>query len=150
MWGTAVPSYNDLMTTTHQSQATHFATAGLVLEALAARDFARLASAMAPDGTMEALLPIGLWTCLGPEEVRGAFETWFGDAVEFEVADASVGTVGPLLQLRWRLSVRSPSRGGERMVVEQHAYARTDPSGRVERLALVCSGYQLPEGPPGA
>ncbi len=146
MWGTPVPSYNGIMTTTHRPRAPHFATAGMVLESLAARDFVQLASAMAPDGTMEALLPSGLLTCVGPEEVAAAFHTWFGDAVEFEVADASVGAVGPLLQLRWRLEMCSPSRGGERVVVEQFAYARTDASGSVERLALVCSGFQVADG----
>lgn len=145
MWPTAVPSYNYCMTSTQQATAPHFATAGTILEALTARDFTRLGSAMAPDGTMEALLPRGLRTCCGPQEVADAFEGWFGDAEEFEVADASVGAVGPLLQLRWRLLVLSPSRGAGRKVVEQQSYARTDAAGRVERLALVCTGFQDPD-----
>ncbi len=142
MWGAAVSSYNVSMTTFASQSAPNFATAGLVVEALAARDFARVGAAVAPEGTMEALLPRGLRTCRGPLEVRAAFEDWFGDAEEFELADASVGSVGPLLQLRWRVFVRASKRGSGRMVVEQHAYARTDASGRVERLALVCSGFQ--------
>jgi hypothetical protein len=146
MWGTAVSSYNVFVTALQSPSAPNFATAGLVLEALAARDFARVSSAIAPEGTMEALLPRGLRTCRGPLEVRAAFEDWFGDAEEFELADASVGSVGPLLQLRWRLFVRASSRGRGRMEVEQHAYARTDASGRIERLALVCSGFQEYDG----
>jgi hypothetical protein len=27
------------------------------------------------------------------------------------------------------------------MVVEQHAYARTDPGGRIEHMSLLCSGF---------
>jgi len=138
------PSYNWRMTTTQKAEAPHFATAGLFLEALTARDFVRLASTMEPDGVMEALLPRGLRTCRGPDEIVAAFGDWFGDADEFEVADAAVGCVGRVIQLRWRLLVRKPSRGPGQLVVEQQAFARMAASGLIERLALVCSGFQEP------
>lgn len=118
-----------------QQTALNLATAAKLLDALAARDFARLGSAIAPGGVLEALLPGGFRTCEGPDEVGAAFEGWFGDAHEFEVAEASVATVGSLLHLRWRLSV------GHK-VVEQNAYARFDGTGCIERLALLCSGFQ--------
>lgn len=91
---------------------------------------------------MEALLPRGLRTCRGPGEIRAAFEEWFGDTEDFEVADASIGNVGPVVQLRWRLLVHKPSRGPGPLVVEQQAFATVAASGRVDRLALVCSGFQ--------
>jgi ketosteroid isomerase-like protein len=131
------------MTGTHNAAAPHFATAGVVLEALTVRDFARLASAVEPDGTMDALVPSGLRSCCGRQEIRTAFEDWFGDTEEFHVADASVGNVGPVLQLRWRLVVRKPSRGDGQLVVEQQAFARMSESGLVQRLSLVCSGFQV-------
>ncbi|HVT42669.1 MAG TPA: hypothetical protein VHD39_06765 [Acidimicrobiales bacterium] len=134
------------MAATHGAPAPHFATAGVVLEALAARDFGRLASAIAPDGTMDALLPRGLRACRGHVEIRTAFEDWFGDTTEFQVADASVGNVGPVLQLRWRLVVLKPAWGEQRHVVEQQAFAFMGESGLVQRLSLVCSGFQECDG----
>ncbi len=125
-----------------------FATAGVILEAMTTRDFARLAAAFAPDGAMEALLPRGLCECRGPEQIRAAFEGWFGDTEQFEVAEAAVGSVGPLIQLRWRILARKPNIGDGRFAAEQSSYARTNDDGLVERLALVCSGFhKLPDQP---
>jgi hypothetical protein len=59
----------------------------------------------------------------------------------FEVTDASVGEVGALLQLRWRLRLRGARLGDVAMVVEQHAYAATGATGRIERMSLLCSGF---------
>jgi hypothetical protein len=133
------------VTTTEHAPAPHFATAGVILEGLAARDFARLVSAMDSDARMEALLPRGLRTCNGVDEIRTAFEGWFGDAEEFAVAEASVGSVGPVLQLTWRLSVRRAGPdGAQRSEVEQHLFVRTHTSGLVDHIALVCSGF-VPE-----
>ncbi len=73
---------------------------------------------------------------------------WFGDAEEFEVVDASVGQVGDRLQLRWRVRVRAARFGDEPMIVEQHAYASTAPTGHIAHLALLCSGFcrERPDG----
>lgn len=132
-------SYN-VGVTTAGGPPPHFATAGLLLDALAGRDVERLGSAVEADGALDALLPSGLHRWRGLHQIREAFWDWFGDAGDFEMADASVGSVGPLLQLRWRLRVRGRRTGGEPAVVEQHAYAATGPSGRIQRLSLLCSG----------
>ncbi len=132
-----------MTTATEHAPSPHFETAGVILDGLAAHDFGRLVTAMAPDACMEALLPRGLRTCHGVPDIRRAFEDWFGDCEDFAVAEASVGSVGPVLQLAWRLSVRKASAQERtpRLVVEQHAFARTGASGLVERLSLVCSGF---------
>jgi hypothetical protein len=107
-----------------------FAVAGSFLEALAAHDFERLAGVLDADASMAALLPRG-------------FDEWHGAAGvdEFEVVDASVGQVGSRLQLRWRVKVRGGRRGDEPMIVEQHAYADTAPTGRIRAMSLLCSGF---------
>jgi hypothetical protein len=69
------------------------------------------------------------------------FERWFGDVEKCEVADAAVGQVGPLLQLRWRIRLQGPRLGNKPMVVEQHAYATTGPNGRIQQMSLLCSGF---------
>jgi hypothetical protein len=90
---------------------------------------------------MAALLPRGFDEWHGAAGVTAAFEQWFGGVDEFEVVDASVGQVGSRLQLRWRVKVRGGRRGDEPMIVEQHAYADTAPTGRIRAMSLLCSGF---------
>lgn len=118
-----------------------FATAGVLLDALAAYDFDRIAEALEPGATLSALLPRGHREWAGAEEIRGAFEMWFGDLDTFAVVDASVGHVGSLLELRWRLHVEGARFGDESMVVEQHVYATTGTDGRINHMRLLCSGF---------
>ena len=119
----------------------HFAAAGIVLDALTAHDFARFDDALDADASLSALLPRGFREWHGASEICAQFERWFGDVERFEVADASVGQVGALLQLTWRLRLKGERLGDETMIVEQHAYAATGASGRIERLSLLCSGF---------
>ncbi len=119
----------------------HFAVAGIVLDALTAHDFERFDEALDPDATMSALLPRGFREWQGSSEICAQFERWFGDVERFEVADATVGQVGALLQLTWRLRLKGERLGVESMIVEQHVYAATGTTGRIERMSLLCSGF---------
>jgi hypothetical protein len=142
MWARVPSSYNGCMSTIGTPKgAPHFATGGLVLEALAAHDFGRLTSALEPDASMAALTPGGLQECEGSTQIRATFEGWFGDVDGFEVTDASMGSIGELLELRWCLRVRGAITGGDAMVVEQHVYAATARSGRIGHIRLLCSGF---------
>ena len=123
------------------STAPHFAVAGIVLDALTAHDFARFEDALDADASMSALLPRGFREWQGSSEICAQFERWFGDVDRFEVADATVGQVGGLLQLTWRLRLKGERLGDESMIVEQHVYAATGASGRIERMSLLCSGF---------
>jgi hypothetical protein len=129
------------MTMTTSPTGPQFATAGLFIERLTAGDFDRLALALEHDVVLSALLPRGFREWEGRDAVCGAFATWFGGFDEFEMLDASVGQVGARLQLRWRLHVRGGRLGSEDFVVEQHCYADTGPNGRIQHMALVCSGF---------
>ena len=123
-----------------------FSVAGTVLEALARRDFGRLAAALRDDVHLRALLPRGFKEWHGRAGVEEAFTGWFGDFDEFELVDALAGEVGPRLHLRWRLRVRGPSTEGRWLVVEQQVYADADDE--IYRLSLLCSGF-CPEGTSG-
>ncbi len=90
---------------------------------------------------MSALLPGGLRQWEGAADIGAAFERWFGDTSSYEVADATVGQVGELCALRWRLRVRAERFGDDAMVVEQVAYAAIGPTGRIARISLLCSGF---------
>ncbi len=136
------PSYKCLVTTTQSAPNPRFAVAGEVVEAIAARNFPGLAAALDAEATMAALLPRGFVEWNGVDEIVGVFTTWFGDVDRFEVADAEVGHVGDLLQIRWRVRVEGGPRFSEPMLVEQCAYASTNGDARIDRIRLLCSGFR--------
>ncbi len=119
---------------------------GVFLEALANRDFERLASTLAPTVRFRAMLPRGPIECEGARDVSEAFAGWFGAADDFEVLDATVGEVGGRLHLAWRLRVRpAPAGKGEGWhVIEQHAFA--DANDCIASLDLLCSGFRPEQG----
>lgn len=135
-------SYNDDMTTD-----THLTPASQLLDALAVQDFDRMRDALDDDATMSALLPRGPHDWTGAAEISSAFQRWFGDTGSFEVADASIGRIGGLVELRWRLRLQAERLGDAPMVVEQHVFATAGPNGRIAHLALLCSGFWPSEQP---
>ncbi len=114
---------------------------GVFLEALATRDYPLMESALAPAVIFRAMLPPGPMNQQGPTAVADAFRSWFGDAEDFELIDATVGEVGRRLHLSWRLRVRPAPFGiGEGWhVIEQQAYA--DAADTIQTLDLLCSGF---------
>ena len=115
---------------------------GVFLEALAQRDFSRLASTLGSNVRFRALLPPGPMEWQGPDAVTEAFRSWFGEPNEFELVDAVVGEIGQRLHLSWRLRVRPAPFGiGDGWhVIEQQAYA--DAGVAIASLELLCSGFQ--------
>ena len=128
-------------TTSTAPTSPHFAVAGILLDALAAHDFDRFDDALDAEAAMAALLPRGFREWQGASEICAQFERWFCDVERFEVADATVGQVGALLQLTWRLRLKGERLGEGPMIVEQHVYAATGTRGRIERMLLLCSGF---------
>ncbi|SRR5581483_6109579 len=124
--------------------ASRLAAAGIFLEGLGARDFDRLASTLAPDVNMHALLPRGAFDWDGAGEVQATFTGWFGDLERFEVMDAAVDEIGARLHLHWRLRTQSARRGSGWFIVEQQAYADMDDTDRITHLSLLCTGF-VPE-----
>lgn len=143
MWAVHAGDYTGDMTTT-TTPPLSFAGAGLLLEALAAQDFAALRSCLDPRVRMRALVVPGLQSFDGPEEVAGKFASWFGQTDEFEVVDASVGEVAGRLHLSWRVRLRAERLGEAHRILEQHSFADCGADGRIAFIDLVCTGY-LPE-----
>jgi hypothetical protein len=114
---------------------------GVFLEAFATRDYDRMASTLGPAVLLRAMLPPGPMHWEGPDEVANVFSSWFGEAEDFELIDATVGEVGGRLHLSWRLRLRPAPFGiGEGWhVIEQQAYA--DAADTIEALDLLCSGF---------
>jgi hypothetical protein len=122
------------------------ALAAAFVQGLADQDFAALGGALAADARLRALLPKGLREWTGGEEIAGQFAHWFGDTVDFELVEATLGEVGGRLQLRWRLRLRAERLGAGWFTVEQQAYADAGDDGRIARLDLVCTGYRPEAG----
>jgi hypothetical protein len=117
---------------------------GLLLEALAVRDFGRMTDCFEPAATMRALLPSGPAEFRGVAEIVGRFRGWFGGAEGFEVLDGTVGDIGSRLRVAWRLRVRpTPWGDDEWHIIEQQAYVRAGE--RIGALDLLCSGF-MPDG----
>ena len=118
-----------------------FSVAGTVVEAIARRDFGRVAAALRDDVHLRALLPGGFKEWHGRAGVHAAFTGWFDGFDEFELVDAVVGEVGTRLHLGWRLRVRAARLAGRWLVVEQQVYADADADDQIYRLSLLCSGF---------
>lgn len=118
-----------------------WAVGGAFVEALAERDYVRMATTLGPAVRFRAMLPPGPHVCEGPDAVAGTFSSWFGAAEDFEVVDATVGEVGGRLHLSWRLRVRPAPFGiGDGWhVIEQQAYVNAGVA--IESLDLLCSGF---------
>ena len=120
---------------------TRWSVGGLLLEALAARDFTRMADCFEPPATMRALLPLGLSEFQGEAQVADNLRSWFGGAEEFEVLDGTVGEVGGRLHVAWRLRIRPTPWGDHaRHVIGQQAYLQAGE--RIDTIDLLCSGFQ--------
>jgi len=110
------------------------------LELLAARDFERLAIAIASDAQARFLLPHGLEEYSGRDPIVGRIASWFASASVFDLTASTDEAVGPRHRVSWRFSVVRD--GGSREVIEQLVYLDLGPSG-IERIDLLCSGFQI-------
>jgi hypothetical protein len=136
------------MSLTHENEkAVRWSVGGVFLEALANRDYAGMATTLGSTVRLRAMLPPGPMDFEGPTAVAEAFASWFGDADDFELVDATVGEVGGRLHLSWRMRVRPAPFGiGDGWhVIEQQAYA--DASETIDALDLLCSGFQREREP---
>ena len=113
------------------------------LDLLAARDFEGLASTLATDAQARLLLPYGLEEDAGRDAIVRRIESWFGSASAFDLTSSSEEAVGLRQRLSWRFSVVRD--GGSREVIEQLAYVDVGPPG-IERIDLLCSGFQMEPG----
>ena len=140
MCRSVAPPYNSGMSTIAPVTSS-LDTAGRFLEHLSTRNFDGLATTLEPDAHLSALLPHGLAEWQGREAVADAFTMFFGDMEEYTVVEATCGQVGNRLQMRWRIHVRADRLGPDDHVVEQQCYADAGPTGCIQFMALVCSGF---------
>lgn len=121
------------------------------LDALARQDFERLGACFHPAPRARLLTPSALAMPRDAAGVGDRFRQWFGEADVFDVEEADVCIIGsesgdksgPCISLRYRIQLRE--HGGW-YACEQQAYCWAQ-DGLIERIDLLCSGYQ-PIPPP--
>lgn len=127
-----------------------WAVGGLFVEAFANRDFERMTTALSSAVRLRAMLPPGPMDWQGAADVAGVFSSWFGEAEDFELIDATVGEVGGRLHLSWRIRLRPApfGIGAGWHVIEQQAYV--DAGDTIEAIDLLCSGFHSERGQGGS
>lgn len=112
------------------------------IDSLAMRDFDAMAAVVSPGARARLLLPRGPEEQEGRDAIIRRVQGWFGPASHFEVLDTTDAEIGGRRRLSWRIRVVRDGGGPE--VVEQLAFVDIGPGG-IERLDLLCSGFQREE-----
>ena len=115
-----------------------------LIDAIAARDYARLFGVLARDSRLRYLIPAGQGQVAGAADVAAKYFEWFGDAVELDVRQVLVERISDRTSARYQFLLRN---GDDWEVVEQQAYLDVDAEGRIEAIDLVCSGFRPVRGP---
>lgn len=108
-------------------------------QALAARDFDRIAGLLHPEIDFRALTPRRFWEASSPRQVVDEIlTTWFeeSDVVE-DVLAIETGGVADREHVSYRFAGTNPDGA---FVVEQQAYY-TQRDGRIDWMRVLCSGY---------
>lgn len=115
------------------------------VERLAVRDFDGMAAQLAPGAVARFLLPRGPEEQHGRDDIIRRFRDWFAAASRFDkVSTSDEATVGRR-RLDWRFRV--VRAGGSPELIEQVAFVNVGPDG-IERLDLLCSGFELERSVP--
>ena len=107
--------------------------------AIAARDYSRLATMLAPNVRMRALIPPGPVESSGQEATSATFSSWFGGVEDLELVSAGSEAIADRLHVYYRLRVKRP--GDVWKLVEQHLLCSLD-GDRIAALDLICSGFR--------
>jgi len=124
------------MTTPRSSATDRGAT---VVASLATCDRPRLASTLAADVRMRALIPPGPIEVAGAEAVAAKLTAWFGDSEQLLVVRSGSEVVADRLHIFYQLRVKR--RGDAWKVVEQHLLCALADDG-ITAIDLVCSGFR--------
>ncbi|MEO7069751.1 MAG: nuclear transport factor 2 family protein [Nostocoides sp.] len=116
-------------------------TATTFLDALVTRDFDRLAGTLAADATMRGLVPRGHLDCAGRDQVLERFAFWFGGTDDIVALDQGADEVGGRALLSWHFRLRQEWLGKAWHAIAQRAFCDIGPDGRIERIDLLCSGF---------
>ena len=114
--------------------------AGLAFaQALAIRDFDKLASLLDPSVEFGALTPRRTWEAAGDAETLVLFRRWFDlPTVVDEIDDVSSHAVGDRMHVAYRFLGHGDDGP---FVIEQQIYF-TERDGRIDWMRMMCSGFR--------
>ena len=119
---------------------TRWSVGGLLLEALAERNFVHMSECFDPRQRCGRCFRADPPSSRARRRSPRTSSRWFGNAEAFEVLDGTVGEVGNRLHLAWRLRLRPTPWGDDDWhIIEQQAYLRAGE--RIDALDLLCSGF---------
>jgi hypothetical protein len=109
------------------------------VDALLAKDWTRVDSAVDPEIDFRALTPGRAWEATTRKDlVEGVFQHWFGPSVEiYEIVDISTDRVVGRNRVVYRFRLRNPD--GDH-ICEQTAYY-DEARGRITNLRILCTGF---------
>jgi hypothetical protein len=109
------------------------------VDALLAKDWTRVDSAVDPEIDFRALTPGRPWEATTRKDlVEGVFQQWFGPSDDiYEIVDISTDRVVGRNRVVYRFRLRNPD--GD-YVCEQTAYY-DEAKGRITNLRILCTGF---------
>ena len=110
-----------------------------LLDAIAARDFERVAACFAADSSFRVLTPGPLRELTGPDETAARFRAWLDGLEEFEVLERDAVAIADRIRIRYRFRGRDPEKGWQ--LNEHTAYAAVE-EGRITAATVTCSGFR--------
>lgn len=120
------------------SETPNIAVGERFLAALEEQNFDRLEAGFHPTVRFRAVLPPRNCEEGDAAGATGWLRRWFDDADELEIVSSAVDWVVDRLHITYRIKCHKPD--GWR-VIEQHVYCTVN-DGRIEDMALVCSGFR--------
>ncbi|GIU93577.1 MAG: hypothetical protein KatS3mg012_0034 [Gaiellaceae bacterium] len=115
-----------------------------LLDAIAGRDYARIAECFARDASFRVLTPGPLREHTGPEEAAERYRFWLQPLENFEVLEGDATTIADRVRIRYRFRGRDPDKGWQ--LNEHTGYASVE-DGEITSLILTCAGFR-PTAPP--
>jgi len=115
-----------------------------LLDAIGARDRARIAACFASEAKLRALTPHQVRELDGPEAIAGQYGFWLDSLESFVLVSGDVTAIADRARLRYRFRGHDPAKGWQEN--EHTAYATVE-NGRVAALNLTCAGFRPSELP---
>jgi hypothetical protein len=109
------------------------------VEAVVARDYARVAELLHPEIDFRAMTPNRVWEADGPAGVEAVFRAWLDDPDEDieEIEATQPISIEDTVRVGWLVRI---SDGDGPHIFEQQAYVR-ERGGQVAWMRVMCSGW---------
>jgi ketosteroid isomerase-like protein len=118
---------------------------GRLLEAIAARDYARCGTCFAEDASFRVLTPGPLRELEGREEAAERYRFWLEPLEGFEVLESDAVAIADRVRIRYRFRGRDPEKGWQ---LNEHTGYAAVRDGEIRSLILTCAGFR-PTSAPG-